>query len=126
MDEPALSFNQSALKVVWSNILIDNLNRQCVSFIEAKPYRIGVKPDPSGGDYHFEVGLTEQIPPAIALLAGDICGNLRASLDYAWMGVIRRENPDQSDKRTLPIADNRKGLISALPKAPIKIAVKDR
>lgn len=41
------------------------------------------------------------------------------------MGIIRKENPGQADKLTLPIASNRKGLKSTIGKAPIKVSVKE-
>jgi hypothetical protein len=124
MDEPAVSFNQAALKIEWSNVLIENLHREGASFIEGKPYHISFQRDPEEGCYRFKVGLTRDVPPQIPLLMGDICGNLRSSLDYAWMGVIRKENPGQTERKSLPIADNRKGLISTIGDAPIKASAK--
>src|SRR4051812_25585892 len=124
MREPAISFNQAALKIKWSQQLISDLNRYCTAFINSKPYHVSFEPNSDGTYYRFGVGLAKDIPSVIQLLAGDICGNLRASLDYAWTGIIRKENPAQADKRTLPFADNRKGLISAIPKTSVKIAVK--
>jgi hypothetical protein len=125
MDEPSLSFNQAASKIEWSKVLINNLKREVGAFIKAKPYHVAVEPDSQIGSYQFKVGLARQIPPLVTLLMGDICGNLRASLDYAWMGLVRKENPGQASKRTLPIADNRKGLVSTIGNAPIKMAAKE-
>jgi hypothetical protein len=125
MNEPSASFNDAALKIQWSQILIENLKRECASFIQLKPYQISVEANAEHGGYLFKVGLTREIPPPVRLLMGDICSNLRASLDYAWMGLIRKVNPGQTEKKTLPVADNRKGLISAIDKIPVKIPIKE-
>src|SRR5919205_2337383 len=96
MSEPAISFNQTASKIQWSQELIQNLEARCTAFINAKPYHITFERNVESGAYHFNVGLTREIPLEINLLMGDICSNLRASLDYAWMGLVRRESPGRA------------------------------
>jgi hypothetical protein len=125
MHEPSLSFNQAALKIQWSQELINNLNSVCNSFINSKPYAISDELNSESGMYEFKIGLTRKIPVVVPLLMGDICGNLRASLDYAWMGVIQSECGSNAGKDTLPIADNGKGLVSTISKTSIKASVKE-
>jgi hypothetical protein len=115
----------TALKIEWSHVLIENLNHECASFIKGKPYHVSFERDVEKRCCRFNVGFTRKIPPQIPMLMSDICGNLLASLDYAWMGVIRKENPTQAEKRTLPIADNRKGLKSTIRNTPIQTAIKE-
>lgn len=125
MDEPAVSFNQAALKIKWAEILIDQLNRHCTSFVDEKSYTVVFKRDAEIGSYFFKVGLTRQVPPEIPLLMGDICSNLRAALDYAWTGLVRKEHPGYAHRCTLPIADNRKGLKSTIAKSLVKAAANE-
>jgi hypothetical protein len=125
VDEPVLSFNQAALKIQWSQILIQNLDRVCAYFIQSKPYHVSVERDAQEGRYRFDVGLKQDIPPQISLLMGDICGNLRAALDYAWMGLVRRESSKDADKKTLPFANDRQALKGMVTSSAIKRAAKE-
>ena len=120
--EPHLSFHHARLKVEWAKAHIRYLNDICRSFIDEKPYVLTVEPDSDSGNDLFQVGMTQGIPANIALLMGDAVANLRAALDYAWMGLARAHNPSIT-KLTLPIGDNRKGLISTIEQAPIGPAV---
>lgn len=124
MNEPSISFQHAALKINWANELLRHLVEASNSFIKEKPYTVALKPDPEDGGYVFELGLTRDIPPAIPLLVGDITGNLRASLDYAWMGLVRAAGIT-TDKKTLPIGSDRKGLIKTIESAPISGAVEE-
>src|SRR4051812_4606080 len=125
VDEPSLSFNQVGLKIQWSQKLIQNLDRICTDFIHSKPYYVSVERDTQEGCYRFNIGLTEGIPVIIPLLMGDICGNLRAALDYAWMGLVRRETSRDAKKKTMPFANDRQGLIGVVTKSPVKIAAEE-
>jgi hypothetical protein len=124
MHEPSLSFNHAALKIAWANELLRNLVEASNAFIKEKPYTVAIKPDPDGEGYVFELGLTRNIPKVVPLLVGDIAGNLRASLDYAWMGLVRAA-AITNDKTTLPIASNWKGLIKTIETSPIGGAVEE-
>ncbi len=121
--EPYVSFHHARLKVEWAKHHIEHLDILCKAFIDAKPYAISNKADPTGGGHRFHAGMNRPMDCRIGLLAGDICGNLRASLDYAWMGLVRASNPFEVKRKTLPIADNRKGLIATIEQAPIGSAV---
>lgn len=109
MEEPHLSFQHAAVKIVWANKLINDLDREVQAFIEHKPYSISLAPDSNGGGYILQVNLTKPIPHQIPCLLGDICHNLRASADFCWMG-LRRKLDASPQKDTLPICSNAKGL----------------
>lgn len=126
MQEPHISFYQARLKVEWAKKQIADFNEVSKQWIDAKPYDITFKMHPQSGDYEFNVGLRDALPAWIPLIMGDICGNLRASLDYVWMGLVRAANRGEvPSKATLPFANNRKGLISTISKAPIGSAAKE-
>ncbi len=121
MNEPQISFEHAKLKVEWSNELINNLKTAITQEINSAPKRASMKLQGEGEAYTLSVGNSEKgLPAEFFLLAGDIVSNLRASLDYCWMGLVRSaEGVNTSEKKTLPIADNRKGLVSMIDKAPI-------
>jgi hypothetical protein len=120
--EPAISFRHAALKVKWANERIKNLEALCNDFLATKPYVAGIE-DNAGGD--FQIGMTRPVPPAIPLLMGDIVANIRSSLDYAWMGLVRAASGPKAKKRTLPIGDNRKGVIAMIADHPIGAAIEE-
>lgn len=119
IQEPHLSFCHAALKIVWAGKLINHLDGWCKEFIESKPYDVtSERDDPSGSNYLVQAGATKPIPPAISLLTGDIVGNLRSSLDFAWMGLARDVDPKLS-RLTLPTASNRQGLVKTIQASPV-------
>lgn len=120
--EPSLSFRHAMLKVIWAEQQINNLNTQITWFANNTP-KFALKPNPdphTGYGLHFPIN---EIPVQFGLMAADIIFNLRSSLDCAWMGLVRANGG--SHKKSLPIADNRKGVESVVNKAPIG-GVKDR
>jgi hypothetical protein len=121
--EPYVSFHHARLKIEWAKHNIEHLDRLCKAFVQSNPHFVTNEPDLERGGYRFQAGMSAPMDCRIGLLAGDICGNLRASLDYAWMGLVRAHSPGQGEKRTLPIADNRKGLIKIIEQAPIGSAL---
>lgn len=89
MKEPHISFSHALLKIEWAEQFIHHLQSEINVFMAAEPYSVRIERDPQDGSYSLEVGNTGYIPPIILLLAGDVVGNLRASLDFAWMGLVR-------------------------------------
>jgi hypothetical protein len=123
MAEPSISFHHAGSKIEWAKQHISHFNTASKSWLDRKPYSIELKTHPDTGEHHFEVGLAEPMPVWVPLAMGDICGNLRASLDYMWMGLVRAATPGNPSKKTLPIADNRKGLVATIAQAPIGAAI---
>jgi len=115
--EPYISFRQAAIKIVWANELIKHLNAEIVRFIQAKPYEITLAPDPDGGGYVFGARITQPTPLSIPCLAGDICMNLRSSLDYCFMGVKRSINLSANRNGGAPFPTNRKGMDATIRNA---------
>jgi hypothetical protein len=109
--EPAISFNHAAQKLEWAFMHMDQLNARCAAFLETQPQVAFVENDPEGGGQSFKVGMSREIPAAIPLIIGDVVSNTRASLDFAWMGLVRAAKTNIK-KATMPIANNRKGLIN--------------
>ncbi len=109
--EPYLSFDNAALKIEWAAKHFMDLNTVCKEFINRKPYSVSLQHDAEGTGQVLKIGMTEPIPSEIILRAGDIVGNLRAALDFAWMGLVRSlPTSAKETKGTLPIGDDRKGL----------------
>jgi hypothetical protein len=117
MQEPFKSFNHAAMKIEWARRSIQQFQLAATAWIEhcSSPVQLGE--NLGGVGYSLVVGV--EMPPWVPLWAGDICNNLRSSLDFAWMGLVRAANPGSNDKKTLPITDNRKGLLATINKAPI-------
>lgn len=120
--EPQVSFHHARLKVEWAKHHIQQLDLLCKAFIKSHPYNLTSERDVVSGEFRFHAGMNVPMDCRIGLLAGDICGNLRASLDYAWMGLVRAHNPDQAAKRTMPIGTNQRDLLATIEKAPIGTA----
>lgn len=93
MSEPDLSIHHAELKIIWANQLINKLDAEIKSFIERKPYSISLEPEPNADAFLLRVDLSEGIPFLIPCLIGDICNNLRSSIDTCWMGLQRSINP---------------------------------
>jgi hypothetical protein len=100
LSEPDLSFGHAGLKIKWAEQHIVNLNSIRNSVIEKHPRTVSLEANPNGS-WSLVVRPTEPLPPAIPLLAGDAVHNLRAALDYCWMGLWRSIDPD-AKKDTLP------------------------
>ncbi|MER8526864.1 hypothetical protein [Mesorhizobium sp. M0814] len=111
--DPQMSFEKAILKIEWANKHIENLNSVCTDLIQSNVHQSIIKTQAHGGGYEFH--LTPELPfgNEVSLLAGDIVGNLRAALDYCWMGLWRSIEP-KPDKRTLPIGTTRKDVISRI------------
>jgi hypothetical protein len=115
LTEPHISFRHAVLKVNWAKENLKVLSGACRAFIDTKPYSVSLGRDSSGEADVLGATFHQPVPFGVCLLAGDIVGNLRASLDYAWMGLFRSIIPvPSSGKRTLPIANNRAGLLSTI------------
>lgn len=119
--EPAISFYHAALKVKWSGVLIDNLNSSIEAWRKTKPCAVWPEFDSETNLTNIMSGIKGGLDASIPLLAGDIVANLRSALDCAWMGLVRAEGFEA--KHTLPIANNRKGLISTVRNSPIQTAL---
>ena len=124
--EPSLSFHNADLKIKWAAEGLNYLNTICEDFIKSKPYVVRSDPDAAGTGQVLHVGLTQPIPPEINLLAGDIVGNLRSALDFAWMGLVRSlaKTGTKPDKLTLPIGNDRKGLKGTIAQSLVGKAFK--
>lgn len=117
MQEPFKSFNHAAMKIEWARRSIQQFQLAVTGWVEHCDSPVQLAENLGGVGYSLVVGV--EMPPWVPLWAGDICNNLRSSLDFAWMGLVRAANPGSNDKKTLPIADNRKGLLATINKAPI-------
>ena len=122
MQEPATSFSNAALKIIWANEHIKQLHAQIERFNATQPYEVVRKRDSNTGKETLEINQTKPLPHAIALATGDACANLRSALDYAWMGLVRAADPQAKDKKTLPIGNNREDLAAKIKNAPIGVA----
>ena len=109
--EPALSFAHASLKLEWANIRLQELQTVCNTFNETKPHVAFLEADPETSTHALKVGMSRKIPAEIPLIAGDVVSNMRSALDIAWMGLVRAAGT-KVKKATMPIADNRKGLIT--------------
>lgn len=121
--EPHTSFRAARHKIVWAQQNILNLQSVIDAFVQEKPYSVRLNPDTERGGYNIEVGLTRGLPIEVSLMLGDICGNLRASMDYMWMGLVRAHQGEGASKQTMPIGSNRKSLEAQIEKAPIGAAL---
>lgn len=121
MQEPALSFHHAALKAEWARMAIHRFQQAVEKWITGCEYSVSLKQNADGAGYALVVGV--ELPPWIPLWAGDICNNLRASLDYAWMGLVRAADPAMNKKKTLPIGANKKDLLAKIQNSPIGSAV---
>lgn len=92
------------------------------AYLATKPHVASYEADAEAGGHLLKVGFSNPIPPEFALIVGDICGNLRASLDFCWMGLVRAHLGPTAAKATLPITTNRKGIVSMVGKAEIGAA----
>ena len=117
--EPYLSFDNAALKIEWAAAHLQQLNAICEDFIKRKPFEVSIRKDMAGNQQILQVGTTNRIPANINLLAGDIVSNLRAALDFAWMGLVRSLTPPgvTAAKHTLPIGNDRKDLEARIAKS---------
>ena len=117
--EPYLSFDNAALKIEWAAAHLQQLNAICEDFVNRKPYEVSIGKDAAGNQQILQVGMTQRFPANINLLAGDIVSNLRAALDFAWMGLIRSLTPPgaKAHKMTLPIGNDRKSLEATIAKS---------
>jgi hypothetical protein len=107
MKQPQKSFADAAIKVAWATHLLGELEKSIVNYLGTKPYTIALSPEPSG--ILLVVTPTVPLPENVPCLAGDICSNLRAALDFCWTGLQRMEGV-KDPKDGLPFTDNEKGL----------------
>ncbi|RWP38938.1 MAG: hypothetical protein EOR04_25575 [Mesorhizobium sp.] len=114
-NDPQMSFQKAILKIEWANKHIENLDAVCSALIQSNVHQSIIKTQAYGGGY--EVHLTPELPfgNEVPLLAGDIVSNLRAALDYCWMGLLRSIESKPA-KDTLPIGTTRKDVISRIEK----------
>jgi len=122
--EPLHSFDSAWLKIHWANQHVSKLKTLCNIFIQHHAYSVQMNHDPERDEYRFTVLPTQPIPVDIPLSLGDAIHNMRAALDYCWMGLYRAAKPGVTTKYTFPMAERRKDLEETLRKAPIETAFK--
>jgi hypothetical protein len=123
MMEPQLSFSHATAKLEWSARCVNSFRIVKEEFEKEKPYTIVSVPNLSEPGNSLKVGLKDPLDARFALIAGDTVFNLRSLLDYAWMGLVRAATDKPTPtKSTLPIADNKRGLLKMIDNAPIGAA----
>ncbi len=108
MVEPHLSFRDAALKIIWAGELRRQLHARFAAFADTKPYEVTLEHKPDEGGYAFGAKITQPLPYEIPCLIGDVCHNLRASLDFCFMGLKRSLDPESKRTGNVPFGTNRK------------------
>lgn len=117
--EPAFSFHNACFKVRWANHHIRSLKHQMDHGGDIMPPLIKFDNNASSGDVTFIT--SNQMVWSYFSIAADTCANLRNSLDFCWMGLVRFFKPDGKRKETLPNADTDAIVCSQIEKqlAPV-------
>jgi hypothetical protein len=115
-NEPDVSFEYAWYKLQRANEHIVNLKELCEAFIGKNPPQVLL-------EANFETRCLNVIfnPPnyvdiRIPLVAGDAAHNIRAALDYCWMGVFRALDGPKAKKQTFPFANGPEGLEATVNK----------
>jgi len=84
----AATLDSIRVKIERAEKHIKDFGLACQSFFEANQYRIGRKDDPQTRQCTFYVTSVPEIPPEIAVIAGDAFHSLRSALDYLAWGLV--------------------------------------
>jgi hypothetical protein len=78
---------------------VNELEAAIAEFFGTNPYEVGAEDDPEAGQRVYKLTKAEAPPDCLALIAGDIVHNLRASLDLVvWQLVeVNGKTPGKSD-----------------------------
>ncbi|MEX1154521.1 hypothetical protein [Parvibaculum sp.] len=120
--EPDLSFNHAWAKVKWAEYHIRNLSGVCDTIVKDHPCTVTSETDPETGDWMLVVQPSEPLSPVVSLLAGDAIHNMRAALDYCWMGLWRSVHPNPP-KATLPRGISRQEVVGTLKKTAMEQSI---
>jgi hypothetical protein len=76
---------------------VDNLKAEVNAFLESEAYAVVVEDEQQTGDRVFRVRIKTDIPIRLAVIAGDVVHNLRATLDYLSWQLVEANGgiPDQ-------------------------------
>jgi hypothetical protein len=87
---------------------VGELARAIESFFATNPYVVGAEDDEAAGQYVYKIVKAEDPPQQLALIAGDVTHNLRASLDLLIWQLFEANGttPDRSD--AFPIVANKR------------------
>ncbi|MER8811482.1 hypothetical protein [Mesorhizobium sp. M0965] len=116
--DPQMSFEKALIKIEWANKHIGQLNSVCTALVKSKVNQTTIKTQAHGGGYEFHLTPDLAFGNEVSLVTGDIVSNLRAALDYCWMGLLRSIEPDPA-KQTLPIGTTRKDLDARVEKTSV-------
>jgi hypothetical protein len=119
LTEPGASFYDAAIKVRWANYLIRELSNRSDAWLSTSSTAIATRVE------HRSSIVTITAPKdtfwTYFTVAADICHNLRNSLDYCWMGLIRAATPEGRTPRreTFPIGRDRVDLQRLVDGSPV-------
>jgi hypothetical protein len=82
------------------------LERAVQEFFATDPYGIAPEEDEEAGQYVYKITKAEHPPPRLALIAGDVTHNLRASLDLLIWQLIEANGVTPDRKDAFPITDS--------------------
>ncbi len=117
------------LKADWANKHIDHLNaalrRFHAVFYEKRNAFIGTENDPKTGNKRFYVKQVPEVPHEISLIAADILGTLRSSLDHLAYGIAERASPSviasKPEQTYFPISKSSTKYMSAEFRRKVKL-----
>lgn len=102
------SLDQINVKVNRAKAHLAALNLQIGAYIQAQPFTISTRRDPSTRRLHYFVQDVKPLPTDISAVAGDVLQNLRSALDHvAYQLVLVGRSAAPSGHVYFPIADTR-------------------
>lgn len=101
------SLDQINVKINQAKIHLATLNLQIRAYIQAQPFTISTRRDPSTRRLHYFVQEVKPLPTDLSAVVGDVLQNLRSALDHvAYQLVLVGTSAEPSGHVYFPIADS--------------------